>query len=400
MIQALAETKAEICELLENLKIETLYNVAKFKLSNGKEFCPHIFIPAKGLYIFINYGDEREDEEKLFRQEYKHPLFSFYVKNKAYWGISWIKLLQFYQNLNWLQPHEFLRSKEKQQALVKDYALYAFGEIQELLNSFDWKSHRANPEFKYQRSATVGEYIDFCKYAESIGLILDIDTPEFLKEFEKKTRVVEQRYQQEKVLNLLNDENIIGVDLDGCLASYHAGFLEFVKLKTGKIVVDSGKLRLWDDVSEVIGVEKMEEIKHLYRDSGIKANLPLIEGAVKGMQELKKLGYKIVILSSRPYHLYPRIFSDTQQWLEKNSIPYDAIFFAEDKDQKIIKRFPKLKFFIEDNGSFALNIALKGYKVFLLEKTYNAGPNHQNIMRVKNWNEVIRGVKNGTKRTL
>jgi len=42
---------------------------------------------------------------------------------------------------------------------------------------------------------------------------------------------------------------------------------------------------------------------------------------------LKKKGYEIIILSARPVKEYPKLWGDTLEWLKKNKIVYDAVFF-------------------------------------------------------------------------
>ena len=80
-------------------------------------------------------------------------------------------------------------------------------------------------------------------------------------------------------------------------------------------------------------------------------------------------------------------------WLKNNKIKYDALFFDENKDEKIIQKFPKLNFMIEDHGDNALKIAKRGYKVFLVDKPYNRGIKHNNVIRVVTLKEIFKYVK-------
>ena len=66
----------------------------------------------------------------------------------------------------------------------------------------------------------------------------------------------------------------------------------------------------------------------------------------------------------------------------------DAVIFDEDKNYRAIKEFPNIKLMVEDNAKFAQNIASLGYKVFLIEKSYNRGITHGKIDYVKTLEEV------------
>jgi len=69
-------------------------------------------------------------------------------------------------------------------------------------------------------------------------------------------------------------------------------------------------------------------------------------------------------------------------------------FFNDKKEEQIIKEFPKMKFFIEDNVCNANLIARKDYKVFLLNKRYNSNElSHKNVIRVNTLKEILEKIK-------
>src|SRR3989304_1227605 len=120
-------------------------------------------------------------------------------------------------------------------------------------------------------------------------------------------------------------------------------------------------------------------------------------GAKKLCDYLKSVGYKIVIISARPYEKYNRIFPDTLQWLNNNEIKYDAVYFEKDKHIKILKQLPNLSFVIEDNPEYANQIASQGYKVYLLpniseeksETRIRESLSDKNIIHVESLNKII-----------
>jgi len=279
---------------------------------------------------------------------------------------------------------------DEKQAYTKDYILHLYSECDEVLREINWKMHRKHND-NISRQNLVEELIDVFKYWLSIALIWDVSPEEFLREFDRKSSVVEQRYKQERQLNLLKDKNIIGVDIDGVLADYTKGFVSFIEEETGTDLSNYQQktYNLYNDLAGLAGsIDELKVLKHKYRSSGYKQTIPIISGATKGLKDLKEKGYTIVLLTSRPYKQYPRMFADTITWLKKNNFIYDAILWDEDKEERIIKEFPNMKFMVEDCYDFAKKIADKGYKVCLLDKPYNQGPKHKNIVRMKTWNEL------------
>jgi uncharacterized HAD superfamily protein len=117
------------------------------------------------------------------------------------------------------------------------------------------------------------------------------------------------------------------------------------------------------------------------------------KGAAELLQDLKLLGYYIVILSSRPVNKYNGLIMQTTNWLEKEKLKYDYIIFEKEKHLEIIQKFGNVKFVVEDNRFFAESIAQHGYKVFLMNNRYNQGATSSNIMRINYINNIMRSVE-------
>lgn len=286
-------------------------------------------------------------------------------------------------------------SIDKKQKWTKEYVLHLISECDELLRETKWKIHRQENK-KVSRAHIKEELTDIFKYWLSLAQIWDVSPEEFINDFNNKSEVVEQRYHQEKVVKLLNDENVVAVDIDGVIADYPEGFLQFVEKKTGK-TLDRSKLtqyRIYDIFAEDIGEEEMFRLKEEFRATGEKRSLPVVEGAVEGLKKLKELGYTIVLLSARPYKKHPRIFSDTIFWLKANGFVYDAVLWDKNKEERIINEFPKMKFLVEDYHGNANKVAEKGYKVYMFNRLYNINEKtHRNVVRVENWKNILEELK-------
>ncbi len=276
---------------------------------------------------------------------------------------------------------------EEKQDLTKEFILHLISEATEVLNEINWKTHREkvyNDNNPIKKSNLFEECIDVFKYLLSIVQFWDMTPEQFVEEFNKKSDVVEQKYKQEKQLNLLKDKKIIAVDLDGVLVDYPNCLFKFVKKEKNITILQKHKDKnVNETILHYLSEKELKEIKRKYRLCGIKKRLKSMKGAKEFTKRFSKNGYKIIILSSRPYKEYPIIFSDTLKWLKKNNIKYDAVLFDEKKEEKIINKFPYMKFMVEDDGEIALKIAKKGYKVFLIDNVYNKNFSHKLIKRIK-----------------
>lgn len=285
-------------------------------------------------------------------------------------------------------------SSEERQQHTKEIILHLISEADEVLRECNWKMHRKK-SLVVREDKMREEIIDVFKYCLTLAQIWNIKPEQFVEEFYRKSDVVEQKYKQEFKLSLMDDNMVVGIDIDGVLAEYPEGFIKFIEKKTK---IDLSKIKitsynLYNIIGDVVGVEKMKKLKHEFRMSGEKRNLDCIKGARQSMVQLKKKGYRLILLSARPYKEYPRIFADTIEWLNKNKIPFDAILWDENKEQRILREFPKLNFFVEDCLSNAEKISSLNKKVYLIDKTYNQGEINKNIIRVKGWKEIMEDLK-------
>jgi len=283
---------------------------------------------------------------------------------------------------------ELMNTQDKEKA-TKDLCLEMISEIDELLRETNFKLHRKRGE-RITHSNLREEWIDIFKYWLSIGQVWGFSVDNFLSEYERKSAVCEQRYQQEMELDLVNHEKLVALDIDGVLADYPKSFQNFIKDETG-VWVDIKSYDLYGEYGAVLGQDKVRELKHQYRESGQKQNIPLCPGANDLCDRIHQAGYNIVFLTSRPVKQYGRIFADTMTWLEKNGLkqPGDAIIFDEEKNYKATKEFPKLNFMVEDNLAFAGTIAKLGYKVYLIDRIYNQKTDlHPNIERITELEDI------------
>lgn len=242
---------------------------------------------------------------------------------------------------------------------TKEYILSIHRELGEVLNTLPWKLHRKeDKEISIQNLNE--EIIDCFKFLLNLCIIWNIDHEKFVNEFFRKSMVVRQRYNQEILNTIKETDKVCAIDLDDTLAESDHHFTVIYNEKNGTF------FNCREDIKNTLNTLEYEEFKTWYRESGEKINIDTKVGAKEITEYLKNKGYRIVIISARPYEKHNRIFPDTMQWLTKNGIKYDALYFEKDKHITILKKFPNLDFIIEDNIEYANEIAKQGYHVFLL----------------------------------
>jgi hypothetical protein len=249
---------------------------------------------------------------------------------------------------------------------TKNQLLSIVKESMEVLDEVpNWKTHR-NEDSKFVLSNLLEEIVDVNKFSIGLAQIWGMTAEEYFDQYLRKSYVVDQRWQQEQELNLIDPSaKIVGIDVDGVLGEYHDYFVQFAKTR-GHAFDDFWELK------KALPTIVYEQLKSEYRQSGWKADMPVRKGAVELTHKLKEMGYQIVILTARPYKEYSRIYPDTLSFLNKNDIKFDAIIWDEQKHIKIINKFPNMEFMIEDTPSIARDVAREGYTVFMPK-----GPNNE-----------------------
>lgn len=281
------------------------------------------------------------------------------------------------------------------------YTLALHKEVSEFLDETDWKIHRSESKQQTKMSNKVEEAVDILKYWMSLCQIHGITDEMITKEFKRKSMVVKQRFQQERLLEL-KGRKVVGVDIDGILADYPRSLVDFMNTKECRDLVDGlskhivfshEAVKSYDIFADFgIDRETAKQVKHYYRETGYKRYIPVYSDAKRFLTTLRDKGYVIALVTSRPYKEYNRIFADTMTWLENNELPYDVVLWAEDKGTKLVEEFGKdnIEFFIDDVAEYANSVADRGIRTYLMDKTYNrASELNQAITRVNSLSEVI-----------
>ncbi|MBR1368144.1 hypothetical protein RJ53_01005 [Methanocalculus chunghsingensis] len=120
---------------------------------------------------------------------------------------------------------------------------------------------------------------------------------------------------------------IITCDIDGVLNDYPLCWIKYVNNEL------SADFLTKEEIKSTIGHSDYDNIKDKYRWSEFKANLKCNRNMVNVLQLLKKQGYLIMIVTSRPIGnkmKYPLLEDLTLNWLKKNRIPCDKLYYKFD----------------------------------------------------------------------
>ena len=143
-------------------------------------------------------------------------------------------------------------------------------------------------------------------------------------------------------------------------------------------------------IEKEMGVSR-KEIDEILRDIDYN-NLDVVKGADTTLRALHNLDKKIYIVTSRNTDI-PLIRERTASWLEDHHIPYDMIMFGKDKGN--IAWLQGIDVFIEDSPEYALDIADRKIKTYLINYPYNRDVENEYITRVDNWSEIYRDILRG-----
>lgn len=277
-------------------------------------------------------------------------------------------------------------SIKEQVKWAKEFHFHISRELSDLLNCLpEWKMHyKKQITGKIIHSNIREEFIDVLKYLMGLGQVLGISYSNIICTYRDKTEVVQQKYEQNKLLQKFRKRKVIIFDIDGVINNYPICLFEWAKKKFGI------KYKVGDDLRNKVDLKTYNEIKESYRLSGEKRNLPVNEGIVSVMRKLKGRGETLILYTIRPILKYKRIFSDTLYWLKKNRIPFDAIFWSDYHKEDIYELGMKIKFIVDDDRRNAMLFNHEGYKVFLINNSYNQGYRHNLTKRIFEPLEILR----------
>lgn len=134
---------------------------------------------------------------------------------------------------------------------------------------------------------------------------------------------------------------IVICDIDGVLNYYPDTILEFAVTK-GYEKQDTLK-----QLKETVSYADYKNLKDEYRKSSYKHDAKVRKDAKKLLKYFKDNNYFVVLLTARDCN--ENMIIKTCEWLRKNNLYFDYIYFSAKKDLQIYQRFPSTDIIIDDS---------------------------------------------------
>lgn len=280
---------------------------------------------------------------------------------------------------------------EERAAQVKDFVLYTTSELFELLRVFKWKEHRAG-EVRDNARQMDDELADILKCTLSLYQICGWTPERMIQAYWLKTAVVRQRYQEEWIGEVQRPCAV--VDIDNVLCDYVSGICDWLGMTYSAYVAEWKQAGYINARSLGVTEERWQDLKHEFRVSGAKRSLPAFGDAAPFLWALRRRNLQIVLLTSRPVDRYPNIYTDTLAWLQRYKLPFDYIWWATDKAEKVIESAlrPHIRLIVDDDLKY-----IQQYTAFDLESYWlrrhsvptEEQPSSPLIHTVKNLQQVV-----------
>jgi 5'(3')-deoxyribonucleotidase len=121
----------------------------------------------------------------------------------------------------------------------------------------------------------------------------------------------------------------LGIDLDGVVANFTKGWMDFYNRDHGTelVVTDS---RRWHDLVHLTHFQDINEFWEWSSDLDGRSvfwHLEPFPGAVEALRSLVDAGHEIVVITTKPDFA----IDDTHEWIERHGIPAAEIHILEDK---------------------------------------------------------------------
>jgi len=186
----------------------------------------------------------------------------------------------------------------------------------------------------------------------------------------------------------------IAIDIDEVLFEFVRGYLQVAKDKGYKELTfeEVYTYNLW----EPLGVSKEEavQISEDYHNSNFFNSPEVVLGAKEALKKLNN--YELFFITNRPL----RWKLKTLSFLKENfGVDSSHVYFAGDfhkgngKGKAEICKELGVSLIVEDHSEFVEGYANEGITVLLLDKPWNKNVLHENIIRCKDWNEVLRNLE-------
>jgi uncharacterized HAD superfamily protein len=186
----------------------------------------------------------------------------------------------------------------------------------------------------------------------------------------------------------------IVVDIDEILADTLHKLIahDNKKLKCNHKWEEFNTYKLWK-VWNCTREESVVRVNDFFESENFSKITP-VEGSQKGIEQLsRKCKLHLVTGRTDQQDIQTKEFINKYFPNKFASIEFTSHYYKETptKKSEVCKKL-NAKIIIEDDLEHAIDCANQGIKVILLNRPWNQHPNHENIIRVNSWDEIVKKV--------
>ena len=164
----------------------------------------------------------------------------------------------------------------------------------------------------------------------------------------------------------------IGIDIDGTITDLHSEIIKYGLKYNESISGDGIKNENAYRIFEIFDWEKDHCIKfkkHMQME--ILNIIKPRNDVVEYLNNLKKLGHEIYIITGRKSTEMNDTYNETLNWLKVNSIPYDKFIIEEENKGKACLEH-NIDVFVDDSLKHLTRVSEAGVKnVYIFDNVYN-----------------------------
>jgi len=179
----------------------------------------------------------------------------------------------------------------------------------------------------------------------------------------------------------------IGIDLDDTIVSFYKEFINFCK---ERYEVELDALALSKDFFNSFGSkEKTKRVLKEFVDEGKHYESNVFKDFKKVFNDLERK-FQIYFITSRSYDLRGRTKKFLEAELGRENLNINYIHDYPEKTKSFFCKKEGINILIDDHIPNIIEASSKGIKVFVFDQPWNRDIKEgENIIRVKNWEEVL-----------
>lgn len=221
--------------------------------------------------------------------------------------------------------------KKSSSEWLVNYILGANSELAELLQQTNWRNHPIYSTDEFGPNIAE-ELADVTKYVFSLWQLMGFTEQDMLNAMNLKSDLLSQLLFQE-TRPPLKRRRIMMLDLDGVVADFRQGFMEWVSgTKWADILtLKEEEIGLHMDINHGWNYRAYNQAKIEFEQDGGYSHLPVIKNVKMAVNVLRQVGWYIMVYTARPYTTYKRIWGDTWTWIKEHDITVDELHFGYDE---------------------------------------------------------------------